>query len=59
MHWNFMLDGTFDGALALNARVAVTGGAVNTSKMIPGLDVNNRPMHGGDIVNNKFKTTDT
>ncbi len=58
MHWNFMLDGTFDTTLA-GARTTVRDGAVNHSGMIPGIDTSNRPMHGGDIVNDHFVTTDT
>jgi hypothetical protein len=58
MHWNFTLDGTFDGALALGARVTVTGGAINHSKMFSGADPANMPMHGGAIVNDNFTTTD-
>jgi hypothetical protein len=59
VHWNFMLDGSFDTTLPIPGRVRVNGGAVNRSKVIPGFDVNNRPMHGGDIVNDNFHDTDT
>jgi len=59
MHWNFGLDGTFDGALALGGRVNITGGAVNHSKMFGGIDPANPPMHGGAIANDSFHTTDT
>jgi hypothetical protein len=59
MHWNFMLNGRFDAALPLNGRVTVNGGAVNHSPMYSGFDPANRPMHGGDIVNDNFHETDT
>lgn len=48
MHWNYTLDGTFDAALALGARVTLAGGAVNHSKMFSGADPNNMPQPGGN-----------
>jgi hypothetical protein len=57
-HWNFMIDGEFDGALALGGRVRTTGGAVNHSRMFSGIDASNPPMHGGPIVNDNFNTVD-
>jgi len=48
MHWNFTLDGTFDAGLAAGARVALTGGALNHSKMFSGADPNNMPLPGGN-----------
>ena len=59
MHWNFMVDGTFDGGLALGGRVVLNGGAVNHSAMFAGFDPANRPMHGGPIVNDRFRSVDT
>ena len=59
VHWNFSLDGTFDAARPLGARVTVNGGIVNHSRMFSGFDPDNPPMHGGAIVNDSFTTTDT
>jgi hypothetical protein len=59
MHWNFSVDGTFDGALPLHGRVTVNGGAINHSRMFPGFDPDNPPMHGGAVINDNFRTTDT
>jgi hypothetical protein len=59
LHWNFMLDGTFDTTQPVGARVTVSDGVPNRSGMIPGIDTDNPPMHGGPIVNDNFLTTDT
>jgi hypothetical protein len=59
VHWNFMVSGTFDTTQPVASRVNLEGGAVNRSGVIPGLDVDNRPMHGGDIINDNFNTVDT
>ncbi len=59
VHWNFMIDGTFDTTAPVGTRVNATGGTVNRSGMIPGVDVDNRPMHGGPIINDNFSDTDT
>jgi Domain of unknown function (DUF4157) len=59
VHWNFGVDGTFDTALPVPGRVALTGGAINRSGVIPGFDTANRPMHGGAIINDNFLDTDT
>lgn len=59
MHWNVSLNGTFDGAQGLGARVAANGGAVNHSNMFSGFDPDNRPMHGGDRGIDRLRTTTT
>ena len=59
MHWNFAVDGSFDATQPVGSRVTMSGGAVNTSAMIPGIDVNNRPMHGGPIFADNLVNTDT
>lgn len=59
VHWNFMVSGQFDTTAAVGARVTLTGGTVNRSRAIPGFDVDNRPMHGGAVINDNFQTTDT
>ncbi len=59
VHWNFMVDGTFDTTQPVGARVSVTGGGVNRSGVIPGFDVENRPMHGTPVVNDRFRHRDT
>ncbi|MDO6416128.1 DUF4157 domain-containing protein [Sphingomonas sp. BIUV-7] len=59
VHWNSSVTGTFDTTAAVGGRVTLNGGAVNRSRSIPGFDVDNRPMHGGAIINNSFQTTDT
>jgi len=59
VHWNFGVDGTFDTAAPTPGRVRLNGGNINRSGVIPGVDNSNRPMHGGDIINNNFNTVDT
>ena len=59
VHWNFGVDGTFDTAAAIGGRVTLNGGGINRSPMIPGVDVAFIPMHGGPIINDNFKDTDT
>lgn len=59
MHWNFGLDGSFDATQLVGSRVTSSGGAVNTSRMIPGIDVDNRPMHGGPLSIDQTIDTDT
>jgi hypothetical protein len=59
VHWNFSVDGTFDTTLAVPGRVTLNGGAINRSGMIPGVDVDNRPMHGGAIFGDSLVNTDT
>lgn len=59
VHWNFDADGTFDTTAAIGGRVTLNGGVINTSAMIPGIDVTNPPMHGGPIMNDSFVDTDT
>ncbi len=59
VHWNFSVSGQFDTAAAVGARVTMTGGAVNRSNAIPGFDSDNRPMHGGAVINDNFQDTDT
>jgi hypothetical protein len=59
VHWNFQLDGTFDTTRPVGAQVTVNDGVINRSGMIPGIDVDNPPMHGGDVVNDHFLDTDT
>ncbi|MCP4545434.1 MAG: DUF4157 domain-containing protein, partial [bacterium] len=60
VHWNFGIGGNFNAARALNSRVSITtGGPINRSGVYSGRDPANPPMHGGDIVNNNFRHTDT
>jgi hypothetical protein len=59
VHWNFSVDGTFDTALPVPGRVSLTGGTVNRSGVIPGFDVDNRPMHGGPLSIDNTVDTDT
>lgn len=59
VHWNFMVNGTFDTTQPVNSRVTLTGGAINRSGMIPGIDTSNPPMHGGAVINDNFTDTDT
>lgn len=59
VHWNFGVDGSFDTAAPVGGRVTMNGGAVNRSGMIPGIDVNNPPMHGGAIFGDNLVNTDT
>jgi hypothetical protein len=59
VHWNFSIDGDFDATAAVGGRVTANGGNINRSGMIPGVDVDNRPMHGGPIINDNFSDTDT
>lgn len=59
VHWNFMVDGTFDTTAAIPGRVTLNGGAINRSGVIPGIDTQNPPMHGGAVINDNFAETDT
>lgn len=59
VHWNFGVNGTFDTTLPVPGRVTLNGGAINRSGVIPGVDVANRPMHGGAIINDNFADADT
>ncbi|UCF91853.1 MAG: DUF4157 domain-containing protein [Desulfobacterales bacterium] len=59
VHWNFSVDGTFDITLPVPGRVALNGGAINTSRMIPGVDVDNPPMRGGPVFVDNLVNTDT
>jgi hypothetical protein len=60
VHWNYGLDGTFDGGQPLGARVTIaSGGPINHSRVFGGFDPALRPMYGGDIVNEHFAHTDT
>jgi hypothetical protein len=59
VHWNFSVDGTFDTTLPVPGRVTLNGGAINTSRVIPGFDPANRPMHGGPIFSDNIVDTDT
>jgi len=60
MHWNFGIAGTFDASQPMGSRVNITtGGPINHAGPFPGFDPANRPMHGGDIVNDNFDHNDT
>ena len=59
VHWNFMVDGTFDTTLPVPGRVTLNGGTINRSGVIAGVDVNNRPMHGGALFADNSVNTDT
>ena len=59
VHWNFGVSGSWDTTPAVGARVTMTGGAVNRSGMIAGIDANNPPMHGGPIFGDNLVNTDT
>jgi hypothetical protein len=59
VHWNFGVDGTFDTTQPVGGRVTLNGGTINHSPVIPRIDTANRPMHGGEIINDHFLDTDT
>jgi hypothetical protein len=59
VHWNFDVDGTFDTALPVPGRVTLTGGTINTSAVMPGVDAANPPMHGGPLSIANTVDTDT
>ena len=60
VHWNFGIAGNFDASQPVGSRVNITtGGRINRSGVIAGHDPANPPMHGGNIINNNFRHTDT
>ena len=59
-HWNFGIGGSFNAARPVGSRVSITtGGRINYGGMFRGHDRNFPPMHGGDILNDKYAFTDT
>lgn len=59
VHWNFSVSGTFNMAGPIPGRVTLNGGAVNHSKVIPGFDTANPPMHGTPLFADNIVNTDT
>ncbi len=59
VHWNFMVNGTFDTTEPVSSRVTLIGGVIKMSGVIPGIDVKNPPMHGGAVINSNFADADT
>jgi len=58
-YWNVSITGTFDAAQPLGTRVAASGGTVSNGGAIDGGSSEFPSMHGGDIANNRFTTTDS
>ncbi|MBU4261463.1 MAG: DUF4157 domain-containing protein [Proteobacteria bacterium] len=60
VHWNFGVAGKFNTTQPLNSRVTISsGGPINRSAVLPGVDVNNAPIHGGSRIIDNWNFVDT